>query len=203
VQHPEWKSRVNRAILGTRGEVLLDVKSRTLKAFYSADCGCQSEDPKYVWGPLPSFESVKDPLCGKRAPTLWKLTLERVEVRTKLLALLDLPADAGLRALNIEARTPSGRVASLMAVFKIGKTSRKFTLRAQQFRQIIGFHRVRSAAFTMRWLGEELEISGNGIGHGVGLCQTGARGLAENGMNYRDILKLYYPRASLRSPRQI
>ena len=33
---------------------------------------------------------------------------------------------------------------------------------------------------------------GGGWGHGVGMCQEGARGMAESGKNYREIIKHYY-----------
>jgi len=49
--------------------------------------------------------------------------------------------------------------------------------------------------------GRALEVlaSGAGAGHGVGLCQTGALGMAQRGATYREILRHYYPRAALHS----
>ena len=37
-----------------------------------------------------------------------------------------------------------------------------------------------------------VEISGSGWGHGLGMSQYGARGMAEEGYKYQDILKYYY-----------
>jgi stage II sporulation protein D len=34
---------------------------------------------------------------------------------------------------------------------------------------------------------------GHGNGHGVGMCQTGAIGMARQGYSYEDILTHYYP----------
>jgi stage II sporulation protein D len=70
-------------------------------------------------------------------------------------------------------------------------------MNAQEFRKIMGFEKIRSSDFSLRWLGRQMKIEGSGLGHGVGLCQTGAKGLAIEGMNYREILKLYYPKAKL------
>jgi stage II sporulation protein D len=39
---------------------------------------------------------------------------------------------------------------------------------------------------------------GAGFGHGVGMCQTGAIGMAETGKSYREILRHYYPGTVLR-----
>ena len=35
-------------------------------------------------------------------------------------------------------------------------------------------------------------ISGGGYGHGVGLSQNGAKGMAEAGMSYQEILAYFY-----------
>lgn len=195
--HPEYKTKLIRAVRETRGEVLVDGKHRTIKAFYSADCGCQTEDPKYVWGKVDTYESVKDPTCKTRKPSNWKVTLDRQEVRGRLLAAFGLGEDSSLRSLSIGGRTPSGRVAEVIASVSTGSRIAKMNLNSQEFRRIFGFQRVRSTDFSLRWLGDSLEINGTGIGHGVGMCQSGARSLAEEGMRYREILKLYYPNAKL------
>ncbi len=41
-------------------------------------------------------------------------------------------------------------------------------------------------------IGKEFIISGSGYGHGVGLSQYGAKGMAEAGYNYKEILEYYY-----------
>ncbi|MDQ7821657.1 MAG: SpoIID/LytB domain-containing protein [Candidatus Eremiobacteraeota bacterium] len=41
-------------------------------------------------------------------------------------------------------------------------------------------------------------FSGGGWGHGVGMCQWGAYGMAKQGSGYRDILKYYYPGTEIR-----
>lgn len=195
--HPEWKVKLSRAIRETRGEVLVDHRHRIVKAFYSADCGCQTEDPRYVWGRVEALTSVKDPTCRKRPLRNWNLTLSRADVRSRLLAFLDLPETSSLRTLHVGARTPSGRVADVIASLGVGGKTRTVNLGAQEFRKIYGFRKIRSTDFSLRWVGDTLEINGTGVGHGVGLCQSGARSLAEEGLGYREILRLYYPKAKL------
>jgi stage II sporulation protein D len=196
-QNPELKDRVNKVVRETKGEILLDRKNRVLKAFYSADCGCTTEDPKFVWGKVDSFESVKDPTCGQRKTAQWNVTMSKKEVRKKLLAALELPEASNLRTIQIGGRTPSGRVAEVVAALEIDGQTHNFAMNAQEFRKIMGFEKIRSSDFSLRWLGRQMKIEGSGLGHGVGLCQTGAKGLATEGMNYREILKLYYPKAKL------
>jgi len=36
-------------------------------------------------------------------------------------------------------------------------------------------------------------FTGEGYGHGVGMCQYGANGMARRGAGYREILARYYP----------
>ncbi|NJL24524.1 MAG: SpoIID/LytB domain-containing protein [Calothrix sp. SM1_5_4] len=196
-KHPEWKAKLTRAISETRGEVLLDDRRRILKAFYSADCGCRTEDPKFVWGKMDAFESVKDPSCKTRKPVSWSLNLERSEVRARLIAELNLPPGSTLRTIQVAGRTPSGRVAQLTVAMDVEGKTRNVSLSSQEFRRIFGFQKIRSAEFSLRWLADELQIAGTGFGHGVGMCQSGAKVLAAEGKDYREILKLYYPKANL------
>jgi SpoIID/LytB domain protein len=44
---------------------------------------------------------------------------------------------------------------------------------------------------------EKYVISGLGFGHGVGMSQYGAKAMAEQNKNYQEILKFYYPEASI------
>ena len=56
---------------------------------------------------------------------------------------------------------------------------------------------LRSAAFTITYSGGMFTFTTKGYGHGVGMSQTGAHGLANNGYNYKQILAHYYPGTSL------
>ena len=46
---------------------------------------------------------------------------------------------------------------------------------------------------------ERLHIYGGGNGHGVGMSQYGARGMAQQGFNYRQILQHFYPGTELKA----
>lgn len=193
-------ARVKRAIVETRGEILVDSRKAVIKAFYSADCGCQSEDPKFVWGEVDVYQSVKDPTCHARAPLQWSSDLPREEVAAKLLNVFDLPTGSNLLDLEVGRRTPSGRVRDLLAHIDVDGAEKILSLNSQQFRKLFGFQKIRSTDFSLKWEDDRLEVRGRGAGHGVGLCQRGAHTLANEGVNYRDILKMYYPKARLVSP---
>ena len=55
-----------------------------------------------------------------------------------------------------------------------------------------------SADFEVACDTKACHFHGSGYGHGVGMCQWGARGMALDGTSYRDILAHYYPGAEIR-----
>jgi SpoIID/LytB domain protein len=60
------------------------------------------------------------------------------------------------------------------------------------------FGSLRSSLFVVEMQGSGAVFHGAGFGHGVGLCQTGAIGMAEAGKSYHEILRHYYPGTTLR-----
>lgn len=60
-------------------------------------------------------------------------------------------------------------------------------------RKAIGFSAIKSTNFEVRMAGNDVLFSGIGYGHGVGLCQWGAKQRALDGFDYREILSYYYP----------
>lgn len=51
---------------------------------------------------------------------------------------------------------------------------------------------LKSLDFSLEQVGSNVVINTSGYGHGVGMSQYGALGMAKNGYNYRDILFHYY-----------
>ena len=64
-------------------------------------------------------------------------------------------------------------------------------------RQYVGTSQWYSTNFKILRSGEDFVIEGRGLGHGVGLCQWGADGMARQGYNYAQILRHYYPGAGI------
>jgi stage II sporulation protein D len=67
-----------------------------------------------------------------------------------------------------------------------------------ELRQILGYSALPSLLFDVRVDGAQAVFRGRGSGHGVGLCQWGARSRALRGEGYRGILAAYYPGAEIR-----
>jgi peptidoglycan hydrolase-like amidase len=63
----------------------------------------------------------------------------------------------------------------------------------------LGWSTVRSNNFTMKREDREVVLQGTGEGHGIGLCQYGAKAMAEGGANFREIIGHYFPNTGLSS----
>jgi stage II sporulation protein D len=61
----------------------------------------------------------------------------------------------------------------------------------------LGWNTVLSNNFVVRRENGEVVLEGTGEGHGIGLCQRGARAMAESGANFREIISHYFPNSGL------
>ena len=63
--------------------------------------------------------------------------------------------------------------------------------------QRLGWSTVPSNEFSFSRIGDGLVLAGLGNGHGIGLCQAGAKAMAESGAGFREILEHYYPNTDI------
>jgi peptidoglycan hydrolase-like amidase len=61
----------------------------------------------------------------------------------------------------------------------------------------LGWSAVPSNDFVANSDGDQVVLNGTGQGHGIGLCQSGAQAMAENGWDFQQILNHYYPNTTL------
>jgi stage II sporulation protein D len=90
--------------------------------------------------------------------------------------------------------TPWGRAVTVRLLADEGQTRE---IGANRFRLLVGPEVLRSTMFTIRHQGPNVEFSGRGAGHGVGLDQWGARAMASVGFTYEQILEYYYTRVAI------
>jgi stage II sporulation protein D len=173
-----WIAKLKAAIFETANLVLVE-KEDFLKAFYHSDCGGQTEEASTVWGGkkisnLKGGKTVsQDATCNLRSKSKkWSYKISSQESDLKILS-----------------RWPSGRVKTL--VWK------KEVLTGEEFRSRIGFDKIKSTNFSVVSHASGLVVQGRGHGHGVGLCQYGARDMALRGKTFAEILEHYYPAAHI------
>jgi hypothetical protein len=63
----------------------------------------------------------------------------------------------------------------------------------------LGWNTLPSNSFTRSDGGSNVVLNGVGRGHGVGLCQRGATGMALDGADFRTILAHYFPNTTIES----
>ena len=180
-----------RALLAARataGEVLT-YGAAPIAAYFSASCGGVSE------GPLAAFKVDVPYLAGGAVDPVeekpgWTIRVSHAE----LLAALRPRVGQGARSVQVVSRTGSGRARSV----RIDTPAGPRDVDAIELRQLLGYTRLPSLLFEVEMDGDTAVFRGKGSGHGVGLCQYGARSRALRGQRYREILAHYYPGAEIR-----
>jgi stage II sporulation protein D len=182
-------SRTSEAIEKTRGEVLTYEGELALTFFHSTSAG-QTENAADHWDvSFPYLVGASCPLDQASPYYRWERRFAREEVARRIRAY-------GYRVGDLVAIRPvqwsqAGRLLKIRVVHDEGD----LVLHGDHFRQAIGYRDLPSTRFTVDRFGKEITISGMGYGHGVGLCQWGARALAELGWSYDQLLRHYYPGA--------
>jgi stage II sporulation protein D len=101
-----------------------------------------------------------------------------------------------LQDLRVVRRGRSGRVVEL----EVRGSQGKAVVRGFDIRRLLGLREILTVIEVQRDPAGRLEavvFAGKGWGHGVGLCQVGAYGMALRGSDYREILAHYYRGARL------
>ncbi|MGE5189516.1 MAG: SpoIID/LytB domain-containing protein, partial [Gemmatimonadota bacterium] len=158
------------------------------QAVYHSTCGGSTENAADAWGrDVPYLRAVACDDCRDSPARRWEYRMGRAEGRKIALAL-------GVRAgddlsVAIVGTTRTGR-ASRIRLASAG-VSRETA--AASFRRAAGYGRIRSLKMRIVPAAGGWTFSGEGYGHGVGMCQWGANGMAKRGKGFREILARYYP----------
>lgn len=218
-------ARTTKAVRDTAGRVLMRPGGAQLvDTVYSANCGGHSEDNDVVWPspPDPQLRGRPDPLLparfadGLRSAELaawlrepprsysrpeddagrrgyrWRATVDPAELAGRE----GVPEDLGpVRAIEVLARGRSGRATAV----RLRGRSTALELHGElRIRRALGG--LKSSMFLVepeRDRYGRFQLLGGGHGHGVGLCQHGAMGMAREGKRVEEILGHYYQGATL------
>lgn len=184
-------ARVEQAVESTRGLVITHQGAPIYAAFSSTAAGI-TEDAMVVWSKdLPYLKGVECPFDLESPYYQWKASFT-VEVLEKNLRKLGFPVGT-IATLTPLSLSRAGRVATLRILHSKGE----LILRGEELRKAVGYTVVPSTQFTIESFGQEIVLTGYGAGHAVGLCQWGAKQLAELGYPYASILRYYYPGTEL------
>ncbi len=186
------KAASNRAVDETRSLVML-FENEPIVSFFHSTCGGKTVDDRFVWqgSDLPYLKSVRCGYCSASPNYSWDYTLNVFEIKRALNRRYP-----EIRTVDtISLKKNQGRVSNVVVRHSHGMAN----MSGNDFRLLISPEKIKSLAFDVEKRGRSLNISGRGWGHGVGLCQWGARGMAESGKSFKEILLHYYRNVSIKS----
>lgn len=174
--------KITQAVAETKGLIITYAGQPIDAAFFSTSNGYTENSEDYWGNEVPYLKSVASPWDAKISPKYkMTVTMPMQEIREKL-GLSDVQqVSAGGSYFEILSLTEGNRLKEVRIGEKI------FTARA--VREKLG---LASTHFTWESDGDKVHITTFGYGHGVGMSQYGAEGMAREGKKAEDILKYYY-----------
>jgi stage II sporulation protein D len=184
--------RVQEAVESTRG-VAVAYQNAPIYAAFSSTAAGPTEDAMNVWSKdLPYLKGVDCPFDVNAPRYQWRAVLKVQDLEATFRRQgVDVGAIASLTPF---AYSKAGRVTKLRILHSRGE----LILRGEDFRRLIGYSVIPSTQFDVESIGWEIALSGRGSGHAVGLCQWGAKEMAEHGYPYTTILAYYFPGTELK-----
>lgn len=183
------QAKPRRAVEATRGQVL-SYNGELISTTFHANCGGHTEDAGELWsvkGDLKPLSGVVDPYCKNLKHYTWNSRVPMAKLRE---ALREEVRQVGtLTGLAVAERNRSGRARSV----RLSGSRQTVTLSGRRMRERLGENLLRSLNFTVEFSPQAVIFRGHGWGHGVGLCQWGAYGMARRGKQMEEILAHYFP----------
>ncbi|WP_047487045.1 SpoIID/LytB domain-containing protein [Terriglobus sp. TAA 43] len=191
---------VNEAVRSTAGETLWFGSQRS-RVFFSGSCGGVTESAGAVWpklSSLPYLRSIADPYCVRKDHATWHAEIPLTSFQ-EIAAREGWHLPLAVVSAHVTARTWSERAKTIAF---ISNNQQQSVVAASALRLAIGrsmgWNLVRSDLYDLRVRDSMLVFDGRGHGHGVGLCQQGAKEMARMGKSYREILGLYFAGTKVR-----
>ena len=196
----------DKAVRETEG-VVMTYNGEFITAYYHSTCGGETEGV-VTWG-RPDHPYLKNkpdlrpdgtPWCRESSYSEWTREFTEDELRDLFQinakeAKANVPSFSSIKSMHIQDTLKSGRIHTLV----IETNNGSFTAKADKIRWLFkrGGTILPSSFFRIHKNGNEWILKGKGFGHGVGLCQMGARARAQAGQSYIQILTHYYPGITL------
>jgi len=183
----------NLASFETKGEVLTTQTGRIQPIFFHAKCGGKTLRPDQVWhNREEGYQSVNCPFCHDIGPKGWTNFISRERLKSFFL----WASEQGYLKERL-----TGDFSSIVLVpDEIDKFTVNFYINDRPYivekavlRKYFGRVLFPSNSFAIKAQGTSIAIIGEGLGHGVGLCQMGAFAMAMKGWSYKKILAHYFP----------
>lgn len=208
-------AKARDAVTRTRGVVLV-FQGQVFPAYYSSCCGGLGQDAAVAFEHTPAIPPLSARSHGKDCEASpnrrWgPIMRHRADLAQRIASWgrahrHPIAGLQGIASIVVVARNAVGRPAKFAIVDEAGQT---FELPAESFRFACNYAGgglqplpkevlLKSSNVNVAVSSQWIRFDGSGYGHGVGLCQWGAQGLAQRGYDPYAILGFYYPGAKLR-----
>jgi stage II sporulation protein D len=183
IKYYRYYLKIANAVYSTKQQVIT-YEGQIIDPVYHSSCGgLGTVDAGEVWQlDAPYLKGVPCPYNADPRPVQEVvLTIPQLEKATGE-EVSALPVSTGPKGI-IEVLEKTG--GGFPKRIRVG--SKEFS--AAALRESLG---LRSNRFVINLEDGQIKISTTGYGHGVGMCQYGAKGMAEKGFDYQEIIKHYY-----------
>jgi len=165
------------AVNATRDLVLADADSFLVFAPFHSNCGGQTESSENVWlASMQHLSGVIDPYCAFSRNAHWKKEIGMEE-------WISYMGEHGYRHMN------NDDLVFKQLSRKRNYTAGNFSFPLIKIREDWG---LMSTFFSVSLGNNSILLNGRGYGHGVGLCQEGARVMSERGFTMEEIIGFYF-----------
>ncbi|WP_144552128.1 stage II sporulation protein D [Bacillus sp. X1(2014)] len=174
----EWKKKkIVDAVRATAGQILT-YDGKPIDALFFSTGNGYTENSEDVWeGKFPYLRSVSSPWDKKSPKYNSQKVMSVREFETRL-------------GVNLGSGSTIGKIVDRTAGKRVGKVD--FNGKVLSGIEIREKLELRSSDFAWKRKGDNIVITTKGFGHGVGMSQYGANGMAKEGKNYQEIVKHYY-----------
>lgn len=183
-------NKVKEAVDDTKGQIVVYDGKPILPLYFSTSSGKTENSQDVFSSEYPYLVSVDSPYEEKspKYKTIFKIKKATfIKNMKRYYPKLNLSLKNINNQVKILNRTSGGCVKTI----QVGNIK----LRGTELRKALNLN---SANFTIRYSGDTMEFIVKGYGHGVGLSQWGAQGMAEKGYKYYDILLHYYKNTDIK-----
>jgi len=188
IKSAEWMdtgwTKIQGAVDSTKGQLMYFQGALVEQPLFHSSSGGKTENSEDVFvSALPYLRSVDSPYETAAPHQNEQIEIALSEFKQKI-KQSNPQEDLGTVSsdtVKVIERSAGGRVSAI----QVGN----LTIKGREIRDIFG---LRSANFTVSVQGDNVLFTTDGYGHGVGMSQYGANGMAQAGYKYIDILTHYY-----------
>lgn len=188
----KYLGKIEEAVSATKG-LMIYYNGELTEPLYHSTSGGMTEDAVNVYASdVPYLKSVESPYeqGSPRFKTITTIPSEEFIAKIKeKYPHVELSKENFFEKIKLVDKSPSGRIITLIIDREL--------IKGRELRDIF---KLNSTNFTIKY-NEKLniiDIETLGYGHGVGMSQWGANGMAKEGFNYMEILKHYYKGTEIR-----